>query len=103
MPPPRPSGSSPSSRSGSCRTAGPARWSSSGMDPLASFTLAELDAAFITAQTPPADSATVRLEAYDIGWRTADQPGPQVDLTVPPGATIELVNVGAAPHNFGID
>ena len=43
---------------------------------------------------------TVRLEGYDIGWRTPDQEGPEVALTLAPGATIELVNVGAAPHNF---
>ena len=43
---------------------------------------------------------SVRLEGYDIGWRTADQEGPEVALTLAPGATIELANVGAAPHNF---
>jgi len=43
---------------------------------------------------------TIRLEAYDIGWRTADQPGPQVNLTVAPGTTIDIVNVGVASHNF---
>lgn len=47
-----------------------------------------------------APAAAVRLEGYDIGWRTADQEGPDVALTLPPGAIIELVNVGAGPHNF---
>ena len=43
-----------------------------------------------------------------IGWRTDEQPGPQVNLTVAPGTVIELNNAGAAPHtfsapDFGID
>jgi plastocyanin len=50
--------------------------------------------------TPAAGGAEITLEAYDIGWRTADQPGPQVDLTVAPGAVITLVNAGGADHNF---
>src|SRR5687767_7585389 len=29
-----------------------------------------------------AAAPAVRLEGYDIGWRTADQPGPQVELTL---------------------
>jgi plastocyanin len=45
----------------------------------------------------------VRLEGFDIGWRTPDQAGPQVTLNVAPGQTIELVNVGAAPHNLQVD
>ena len=53
-----------------------------------------------TPATGQAPAGTVRLEGYDIGWQTADQPGPMVDLTVAAGTTIELVNVGAAPHNF---
>lgn len=45
---------------------------------------------------------TFRLESYDLGWKTADQPGPQVNLTVSPGTTIELVNTGAIGHNFEV-
>ena len=56
------------------------------------------------APPPGGDQGAVaeqtRLEGYDIGWRTADQPGPQVELHVAPGATIELVNAGSAEHNF---
>jgi nitrite reductase (NO-forming) len=54
-----------------------------------------------TGATPAAGGAAeITLEAYDIGWRTADQDGPQVDLTVAPGAVINLVNTGGAEHNF---
>ena len=45
-------------------------------------------------------AGTFRLEAWDIGWRTADQPGPQVEFTVPPGTVIDLVNTGSAQHTF---
>jgi uncharacterized cupredoxin-like copper-binding protein len=44
---------------------------------------------------------TVQLEAFDIGWRTADQPA-QPNLIVSPGTVIELVNTGAAAHNFEV-
>jgi plastocyanin len=56
------------------------------------------------AETPTTEAAaetgTVQLEAFDIGWRTADQPGPEVALTVAPGTTIDIINAGAAGHNF---
>jgi nitrite reductase (NO-forming) len=52
------------------------------------------------AATPAAGGEPVQLEAYDIGWRSADQAGPQVNLTVAPGTTIEIVSTGAAGHNF---
>jgi hypothetical protein len=53
------------------------------------------------AASPPATQA-VQLEAWDIGWRTADQPGPQVELTVAPGTTIAIVNTGVGQHNFDL-
>jgi uncharacterized cupredoxin-like copper-binding protein len=55
-------------------------------------------------EPPPGGAAAgpVRLEGHDIAWRTADQPGPQVNLTVAPGTTIELVNMGATLHNFNV-
>ena len=55
-----------------------------------------------TGGTDQAATGTVQLEAYDIGWRTPDQPGPQVALTVSRGATIQINNAGAAPHNFDL-
>ena len=47
----------------------------------------------------------ITLEGYDIGWRHDGQDsatGP-IQLTVAPGATISLPNVGVSPHNFLID
>ena len=56
-----------------------------------------------SAASPAAASGNVQLEAYDIGWKTPDQPGPSVNLTVSAGATIEITNTGAAQHNFTAD
>jgi glucose/arabinose dehydrogenase len=61
--------------------------------------------------TPPSDGAAggdqvaggISLEAYDIGWRTMDQPGPSVALTASPGATIQIVSTGVALHDFTAD
>lgn len=66
--------------------------------------------ASVVCATPGADggvdgqasAGTLQLDAYDIGWRTADQPGPQVALTLSPGTTIEITNTGVAPHNFDL-
>ena len=55
-----------------------------------------------TGGTDQAATGTVQLEAYDIGWRTSDQPGPQVALTVTRGSTIQINSSGAAPHNFDL-
>ncbi len=46
------------------------------------------------------------IEGFDIGWEyqgqrtTASAP---IDVTVPPGATLSLPNVGGSAHNFSID
>jgi Cu-Zn family superoxide dismutase len=48
----------------------------------------------------------ITLEGYDIGWRYDGQssaPGQPVNLTVAPGATISLPNVGVIPHSFVVD
>jgi plastocyanin len=67
---------------------------------------AALEAGGISTE-PPADdgeeTAVVELEAYDVGWRTADQPGPQVSLSVAPGTTIQVVNAGSAQHHLSIE
>lgn len=56
------------------------------------------------AAPPPAESAPppaaaaepVTLEGFDIGWT-------QKEITVARGGTINLVNAGAAPHNFDVE
>ncbi|MDP9474069.1 MAG: plastocyanin/azurin family copper-binding protein, partial [Chloroflexota bacterium] len=55
------------------------------------------DQANETGQQPGAtgDTGAVTLEGYDIGWT-------QKEITVAPGGTINLVNSGAAAHNFDI-
>jgi plastocyanin len=82
-------------------------WLIDALEPLATFSPDQVDAAFAASTGPspsvPTSDASIRLEAYDLGWRTADQPGPQVNLTVAPGSVIELANTGAAPHNFSVD
>lgn len=50
----------------------------------------------------PTALSEVTVEAYDIGWRVGDQPGPTVSFAVTPGATITVVNTGALGHNFSI-
>ena len=55
-----------------------------------------------TGGTDQAAAGAIQLEAYDIGWRTTDQPGPKVTLTVSRGATIQINSTGAAPHNFDL-
>ncbi|MDP9469699.1 MAG: plastocyanin/azurin family copper-binding protein, partial [Chloroflexota bacterium] len=51
------------------------------------------------AATPPAGGggqiAEVTVEGYDIGWT-------QPEVTVTPGTTVQLVNTGAAGHNFEV-
>jgi uncharacterized cupredoxin-like copper-binding protein len=51
----------------------------------------------------PEGPVNADLEAYEIGWRTADEPGSGVTLTVTPGETIDVANVGAAMHNLTIE
>jgi hypothetical protein len=51
----------------------------------------------------PESPVTADLVAYDIGWRTADEPGPSVTLTAAPGETIDVANVGAATHNLTVE
>ncbi|CAA9564331.1 MAG: hypothetical protein AVDCRST_MAG19-2099 [uncultured Thermomicrobiales bacterium] len=55
------------------------------------------------AQAPAAPAAT--LEGYDIGWRLngQDSAAENLTLTVAPGSTISLPNVGASLHNFAVD
>jgi hypothetical protein len=68
---------------------------------------AALEAGGLGAEPPTGgdDDAgeTIELEAYDIGWRTADQNGPQVSLTAAPGATILVTSFGSAQHNFTVE
>ena len=47
----------------------------------------------------------VTIDGYDIGWRYdgQDTSSAEVVVTVAPGATVTLPNVGAAPHNFAVD
>jgi hypothetical protein len=58
---------------------------------------------FALFSEPPETPVAADLEAYDIGWRTADEPGPSVTLTVAAGDTIEVANVGTADHNFTVE
>ena len=55
-----------------------------------------------TASPAAAAGATLAMEGYEMGWRTSDQPGPRVALTVAPGSTIDVVNVGQMGHNFDL-
>jgi uncharacterized cupredoxin-like copper-binding protein len=48
----------------------------------------------------------VTIEGFDIGWRFNGQstaPGAPIDVPVSPGATINLLNAGAAAHNFVVE
>jgi plastocyanin len=58
------------------------------------------------AASPQATAAGVTIIGYDIGWEYEGQrtaPGAPVDVPVTAGATINLPNTGAAPHNFVVD
>jgi len=63
-------------------------------------------AAAAPAEAAAAEVAAVDLDGFDIGWSFDGQsttPGNPITLTVAPGTTVNLVNSGAALHNFAVD